>query len=221
MTTSDRQRVVCSWSAPAVPLAGACRRGTGTELQPRDPPPRENPVTAGSLDRLVATERSGPARRLIQHPPHHRLGAHPAPSAPGEDVALDRASHISAATQRRLDLAVVVRTLGHLHRRTIVTGEDLVHQRSIAVPTRRIDGHSTDCAFVCCHGADGTPRGTVALSPTARAEAPEGLRSSSPQTAKGSVTARESIHFDRTARPPRSRLPLMQQCPTNSSRRSD
>ncbi|MBL6620969.1 MAG: hypothetical protein ISP34_07335 [Ilumatobacteraceae bacterium] len=54
----------------------------------------------------------------------------------------DRTGHVSAAAEWRLDLSVTVRALRDLNSRAVVTRQHVIHERSVAGPAGRVDGHS-------------------------------------------------------------------------------
>ena len=76
-------------------------------------------------------------------------------------AALDGAAHILAAAHRRFDLAVTVRTLGHLNFGPIWLGQLIVYERFVTVGASCVYSHVAFGAGVGSHFFAPNERGTI------------------------------------------------------------
>ncbi len=128
---------------------------------------RHNPASIGppgiGIDLTSPGSSIGPARWLITLPAQGRRSgrgcpmsgsAHPVDQTPRfeEFGGSDRAGHVLAAAQGRLDLAVTLRASRHPDRGPIVLGDRVVHQRGVTRSAGHFDSHAAGRTGVGGHG---------------------------------------------------------------------
>jgi len=122
----------------------------GTEQHWR---PEDAVLVEEVLERRLAAQRLVPA--LDGRPDHRDWAAR----------CLDGAGHVGAAAHRGLDLSVVVRAAGDLHRRAVVLRERVIHQWGVAGATGGVDRHPAGGAFVGGHQGSLRRRGWAWILP--------------------------------------------------------